>query len=261
MKKISLLYLLAIAPFLACAEIKTKEISYTGGGVEMKGFLAWDNSSVVERPGILVVHEWWGQNEYARKRAKMLADLGYIALAVDMYGDGKTTEHPKDAGAFASQALANMDLAEARFKAAMKLLSDQPLCHANKIGAIGYCFGGSVVLHAARVGMDLKGVVSFHGSLSPKTLATKDVVKAKILVCNGADDEMISKESIAALKQEMEVAGADLQFENYKGAVHSFTNPGATEIGKKFGLPLAYNKKADEKSWAEMQKFFDNIFK
>lgn len=227
----------------------------------MKGVLAWDDSTVVERPGVLVVHEWWGQNEYARKRAKMLAELGYFTMAVDMYGDGKTADHPKDAGAFASETFSNIDLAEERLEAALALLAKQPLCNGEKIAAIGYCFGGGVVLHAARIGMDLKGVVSFHGSLDAKKKAKKGGVKAKILVCNGADDSLVSDHSISAFKQEMRLAEVEYQFENYEGAKHSFTNPGADAVAKEHGLPLGYSKEADDKSWAEMQKFLKEIFK
>lgn len=242
------------------ATIETKEVTYSGGGVEMKGFLAWDKSKEGKRPGVLVVHEWWGHNDYARKRAKMLAELGYVALAVDMYGDGKTADHPKDAGAFMQAALADIDAAEERFAAAMKVLNEHEAADPEKTAAIGYCFGGGVVLHAARVGMDLDAVVSFHGSLGAQKPAEKGKVKAKVLVLNGAADQMVSEDSITAFKEEMDAAEVNYEFVNYPDALHGFTNPGATELGEKFGIPIGYQKEADEKSWAAMKAFFEKLF-
>lgn len=251
-------FLLVAAP--ACADIKTEDVTYAAGDVEMKGFLAYDDAVEGPRPGVIVVHEWWGHNPYARKRARMLAELGYTALAVDMYGDGKLAAHPEDAGKFAGAVMGNLESAKARFLAAMKLLQGHETTDPERTAAIGYCFGGGVVLHMARVGVDLDGVVSFHGSLGAKTPATKGGVKASILVCHGADDSFIPDEQITALKKEMADAEADLTFIAYEGAVHSFTNPDADEFGKKFELPLAYNKAADEQSWADMLKFFKKIF-
>lgn len=242
------------------AEVVTKEIIYSDGKTEMNGLLAWDDAVQGERPGILVVHEWWGQNNYARSRAQELAKLGYAALAVDMYGEGKLAEHPKDAGAFSSAVMHNMDEAKGRFLAAKKVLAEEEITDGEKMAAIGYCFGGGVVLHMARMGVDLDGVVSFHGSLGSKVVAEPGSIQAKILVCNGEDDTFVSAEAIEAFKKEMKTAGADMTFENYPGAVHSFTNKDATRIGKKFEIPLAYNRKADKASWREMQDLFDEIF-
>jgi len=238
-----------------------KEVDYSSGDLTMKGYLAVDDSKEGKRPGILVVHEWWGHNDYARKRADMLAEMGYVALAVDMYGDGKQADHPEDAGKFAGQVMENIESAKQRFEAALQVLKSNPATDTSKIAAIGYCFGGGVVLHMARMGMDLDGVVSFHGSLGTKTPAEKGAVKASVLVCHGADDPFVSAEVIEAFKQEMDAAGVNYTFNAYEGAVHSFTNPGADENGKKFNLPLAYNKAADELSWQQMQDFFDGIFK
>lgn len=240
--------------------LKTSEVDYSSANLKMKGYLAVDGSSDVKRPGILVVHEWWGQNDYARRRAEMLAELGYVALAVDMYGDGKQAAHPEDAGKFAGQAMENQELARQRFEAAMKILKSNPATDTTKIAAIGYCFGGGVVLHMARMGVDLDGVVSFHGSLGTKTPAEEGKVKARVLVCHGADDPFVSPETIDAFKAEMDHAKVDYAFHAYEGAKHSFTNPGADEAGKKFNLPLAYNKEADEISWKQMQAFFNEIF-
>jgi dienelactone hydrolase len=210
---------------------------------------------------VLVVHEWWGHDAYARKRARMLAELGYTALAVDMYGDGKTADHPDDAGKFAGEVRKNMPVAEARFKAAMELLQSQPGVEGDAIAAIGYCFGGGVVLEMARRGVDLKGVASFHGSLGTAEPAQPGKVKAKMLVFNGNDDPFTKPEQVAAFKQEMDAAGVDYQFIGYPGAKHSFTNPGADSFGQKFNLPLEYNAEADKQSWNELQNFFNRIFR
>jgi len=244
----------------AFAEVVTKEISYREGDTVMQGMLAWDDAVSGKRPGILVVHEWWGQNDYARQRARMLAELGYTALAVDMYGDGRTADHPEDAGKFASAVGGNMQVAKARFEAALATLRDQPTVDAGDIAAIGYCFGGGIVLNMARLGTDIDGVVSYHGSLATANPAGAGDIKTHVLVFNGADDPMVKAEDIAAFKQEMEAAGADYTLVNYPGAVHSFTNPGATAVGEKFGLPLAYDEEADKDSWAKTQAFFKEIF-
>lgn len=240
--------------------VKGEEVDYSANSVILKGYLAYDESVEGERPGVLVVHEWWGHNEYARKRADMLAELGYTALAVDMYGEGKQAEHPDDAGKFSSQVMQNLDTAKDRFMAAMKLLKGHSTVNPDQIAAIGYCFGGGVVLHMARLGVDLDGVVSFHGSLGTEYPAEPGEVKASVLVCHGAEDPFVTPDQVQAFKAEMDSAGVDYKFNTYEGAKHSFTNPGADKYGEKFNLPLAYNKAADEKSWADMQQFFDRIF-
>lgn len=242
------------------AEIKGEEVEYSSDGVTMKGYLAYDASVDGKRPAILVVHEWWGHNEYARKRAHMLAELGYTALALDMYGDGKTAAHPEDAGKFSGEVFANLGVAKERFLAALELLKQHETVDDSKIGAIGYCFGGGIVLAMARMGVDVKGVVSFHGSLGTQEPAKAGTVKAKILVCNGADDPFVPKSDIDAIKKEMKAAKVDFTFKSYAGAVHSFTNPEADEKGKAFNLPLAYNAKADADSWNDMKAFFKKAF-
>lgn len=244
----------------ALAAIQTREVDYKSGNTVMKGYIAFDDAIEVERPGILVIHEWWGHNAYARKRAEMLAELGYTALAVDMYGDGKTADHPDNAGKFAGELRKNMPLAVARFTAAMDLLKKEPTVDPTKIAAMGYCFGGGVVLEMARAGIDLEGVVSFHGSLAPSAPAKSGMVKAKVLVLNGEDDPFVKVEEIEAFKKEMKNAGVEYTFINYPGAKHSFTNPDADRFGQEFGLPLAYDKQADEKSWQAMRIFFIDIF-
>jgi dienelactone hydrolase len=243
----------------SCKEIKGEPVEYTSGNVVLKGYLAYDNSVKGRRPGILVVHEWWGHNEYARKRARMLARLGYTALAVDMYGEGKQAEHPDDAGKFAKEISGNMDMKIARFMAAMNYLKRHESVDPALIAAIGYCFGGSVVLDMARSGMDLRGVVSFHGGLTTNNPAKSGAVNAKILVCHGEKDTFITAEQIAAFKQEMSEAKADFQFIAYKDAKHSFTNPDADSYAQKFNIPLGYNSEADKKSWVDMRSFLKSV--
>jgi dienelactone hydrolase len=242
-------------------KIVGQDVAYSAEGVVMKGYLAYDESMKGKRPGVLVVHEWWGLNDYARSRARMLAELGYTALALDMYGEGKVAQHPDDAGKFSSALMKNFDVGKVRFAAAMDFLKGQPAVDPTRIAAIGYCFGGGIVLNMARQGVDLKGVASFHGNLTAVTPAQPGSVKAKILVLHGADDKFVTKEQVAAFKNEMKAAGADFKFISYPGAVHSFTNPEADELGKKYKIPIAYNRDADIKSWEELKKFLHGIFR
>ena len=242
------------------AEIHSEVVMYLVDGQPFQGYLSYDDAITGKRPGVLVVHEWWGHNAYARKRADMLAKLGYTAFALDMYGTGKLAEHPDDAQKFMQATLADMKVAEARFNVAMQLLQYHPTVKPDKIAAIGYCFGGGTVLHMARKGSNLAGVVSFHGSLTTKTPAQSKQVKAKILVLNGADDPFVTAEQIAAFKQEMQSAEANMEFVNYPGVKHSFTNPDADDFGKRFDMPLEYNPQADKDSWQRMQQFFTQVF-
>jgi len=242
-------------------KIVGKTVAYSAQGMVMTGYLAYDENIQGRRPGVLVVPEWWGLNDYARKRAKMLAELGYTALAVDMYGEGKQTALPEEAGKLSSEVTKDFDVAKARFIAALDFLKQHPTVVPTRIAAIGYCFGGGVVLNMARQGVDLKGVVSFHGGLTAVKPAQPGSVKAKILVLNGDADKFVTPEQIEAFKQEMRAAGADFQFISYTGAMHSFTNPEATELGKKFNMPIAYNAKADKESWNEMKEFLSTIFR
>ena len=246
-----------------CATSSSKvgnEITYQNDETEMVGYLASKDDGNTKKPGILVVHEWWGHNEYARERADMLAKEGYVALAVDMYGNGKQAAHPKDAAKFSSAVFKNIDEAKSRFLAALETLKSHPHVNKEKIGAIGYCFGGGIVLTMARMGVDLDGVVSFHGSLKSPAKAKKNKVKAELLVYNGAADPLVSEADIKGFKKEMKRAGVSYKFVNFKGAKHAFTNPDATKLGEKFGLPLAYDKEADEKSWAGALDLFKGIF-
>ncbi|MBI3563305.1 MAG: dienelactone hydrolase family protein [Gammaproteobacteria bacterium] len=243
------------------AAVVGNEVSYKAGDSVLKGYLAFDDAVTTPRPGILVVHEWWGLNDYVRQRAQQLAGLGYVALAVDMYGEGKQAQHPSDANAFASMVRAKQTLARQRFEAGMKVLQQNPHTDKTKLAAIGYCFGGSVVLDMARQGVDLKAVVSFHGGLGTDKPAQKGKVKARILVLTGADDPMAKPAVVEKFKAEMQAAGAKFEVISYPGAKHSFTNPEADIVGKKFDLPLAYNQQADEDSWKRMQGLLQGVFK
>jgi dienelactone hydrolase len=247
--------LLLAAP--APAAVKTKEIEYKQGDTTLTGLVAWDDAAKGKRPGVLVVHEWWGHNEHARNQAKRLAEAGYVGFALDMYGKGKLAKHPKDAEAFMTAVLSDPALIPARFDAALAELKKDPHVDTKKIAATGYCFGGGVVLGMARSGADLAAVATFHGSLATKSPAEKGKVKARLLVNTGLDDAMITAEQVDAFKKEMDAAGAKYEVIGYPGAKHSFTNPDAAAAGMD---ALAYNAEADKKSWAAMLKLFKEVF-
>lgn len=261
MKKLLLTLLLCSLGAAAQAAVQGKEVSYRANGTILKGYIAYDDSIIGKRPGVLVVHEWWGHNEYARKRARMLAALGYTALAVDMYGDGKLAQHPSDAGKFATEVNSNMPMAQARFDAGVKLLRKQKTVDSRNIAAFGYCFGGGVVLNMARLGENLKGVVSFHGSLDSNIIAKQGTIKPRILSFSGEEDPMIGADSVNAFKLEMDSAQANYLVVTYPGAKHAFTNPEADELGKKFNMPLAYNAAADKASWMQATSFLKEVFR
>ena len=244
----------------AFAGVVGESVTYDARDFSMTGYLAYDDSSTTKRPGILVVHEWWGHNEYARKRARMLAELGYTALAVDMYGDGRQADHPGDASKFAAEVRQNLSTAKHRFGAAMKVLQEHPSVDPQRIAAIGYCFGGGIVLQMARQGLDLDAFVSFHGSLATDTPAIPGTVKARILICDGADDKLVTPEQIQSFLREMKGAGVDYKLISYPGAKHSFTNPDADTYAEKFNIPVGYNAEADRRSWQHMQDFLQNSF-
>ncbi|KPB54256.1 Dienelactone hydrolase [Pseudomonas coronafaciens pv. oryzae] len=247
---------------LAQAAIKTEQVDYkSADGTKLVGYYAYDDAIKGPRPGILVVHEWWGLNDYAKRRARDLAALGYSAMAIDMYGEGKNTEHPKDAMGFMQAALKDSDASDKRFDAGLEQLKKQPQTDPKKIAAIGYCFGGKIVLDAARRGEPLLGVVSFHGALVTNTPA-KTGIKVPMLVEHGAKDSMVTPENVAAFKKEMDDAKADYTFVSIDGAKHGFTNPDADRLshGEHGGPDIGYDKAADQSSWADMQKFFKKIF-
>ncbi|WP_028241179.1 dienelactone hydrolase family protein [Stutzerimonas azotifigens] len=252
--------LLLLCSALAHAEVQTREIPYTAeDGTRLVGYYAYDDAVDGKRPGIVVVHEWWGLNDYTRRRARDLAELGYAALAIDMYGEGKNTEHPQDAMTFMKAALANADAARHRFTAGMDLLKAQEQTDPLKIGAVGYCFGGKVVLDMARQSVPLEGVVSFHGALATDSRAVPGSVKARVLVEHGAADSMVSSDDAAALTAEMIQAGADFRLVSLPGAKHGFSNPGADAFQAK-GVDVAYDEAADKRSWDDMKRFFAETF-
>lgn len=256
-----LLILLTLFSGAAQAAVQGKEIVYHVGDTGFTGFIAYDDATTNKRPGILVVHEWWGHNAYARKRAEMLAALGYTAFALDMYGSGKLAEHPDDAKKFMMAATGDQLELKKRFQAALKILHDHPTVNPNKTAAIGYCMGGGIVLNMARAGIDLDGVAIFHGSLGTDTPVKAGQVKAGIMVFTGAADPFVPPEQVQAFEQEMKGAGVTYKLTRYPGARHSFTNPDANGFAERFNMPLAYNKAADEDSWQQMQKFFERIFR
>lgn len=241
----------------AAAKVVSETVRYAPDTAQLTGYIYYDDSVAGRRPGVLVVHEWWGLNDYARHRAEQLAQLGYVALALDMYGDGKVTEHPQQAGEWSGFIGANPDLARARFEQALALLRAHPMADRERIAAIGYCFGGSVVLSMAKAGLPLKGVVSFHGALPADPVPAGTRVTAKILVCHGAADGFIPAEVVARFQESLTAAGADWQFISYGGARHSFTNPGADAHGME---GLKYDPAADRRSWRAMQDFFAEVF-
>jgi dienelactone hydrolase len=249
----------AAATNAAAPAIETKDVAYDGGGAHMKGFIAYP-AATGKRPGVLVVHEWWGLNDYARSRARKLAEMGYVALAVDMYGDGKQATHPDDAKKFMTETMSNLDAAVQRFDAAKALLANDPRVEAGKVAAIGYCFGGAVVLHMARLGSDLAAVASFHGNLAAQTPMKKDGYAGQILVATGGSDPFVPPEQVEAFKQEMSAADASYELVIYPDAKHSFTNPDATENGKKFQLPMEYNAEADAASWQKLEQLLARVW-
>ena len=239
--------------------VKAEEVSYESEGKTMKSYVAYDEKQKGKRPAILVVPEWWGNNEYTRTRAKMLAELGYIAIAVDMYGDGKIATDPKEAGELATPFYQNAELDVQRLTAAMNKLKEYAQTDSTKIAAIGYCFGGSMVLNAAKLGMPFKGVVSFHGGLATVP-ATAGTTRAAILVCHGGADKFISDEELKQFRDNLDSMRVKYDFKVYEGATHAFTNPAATTTGKKFNMPIEYNEAADKQSWKDMQNFLKKIF-
>jgi len=239
----------------AVAAVKEEPVTYKDGDTTLKGFVVYDTAKKGKRPGIVVVHEWWGITKHTRAEARKFAAQGYTAFVADMYGDAKTAEHPNDASGLMKSLMGNPAVMQARFNTARAQLAGHASVDPARVGASGYCMGGAVVLNMARSGADLAGVVAFHASLGTSTPAAEGKVKSKVLVLNGADDPFVKPESVDAFKKEMEAAKVDYKLINYPGAVHAFTNPEATAKGKKFKLPLAYNAKVDKQAKAEAAKF------
>jgi dienelactone hydrolase len=260
MKKftLSLLALLLAAPAMtAQAAVKTQVIDYKDGDVALQGYLAYDDSKT-SAPGVLVVHEWWGNNDYSHKRAEQLAELGYVAFALDMYGKGVVANDPKEAGKLAGPFHQDRALTRSRATAGLNVLKSQKNVDTKHIAAIGYCFGGSTVIELARGGADLVGVVSFHGGLDfPNPEETKNI-KGHVLICTGADDPMVTPDKVTTFEDQLRKANIDYEINVYGGAVHAFSNPAADA----HNIPgIKYNEKADQRSWAAMKAFFAEIFK
>ncbi len=241
----------------ATAAVKTKEVTYTQGGKTFKGLLAWDDAAQGKRPGVLVLHEWWGLDDYAKKRTEQLAGMGYVAFAADLYGEGRVAKHPDDAKKMSGEVRANAESWRGRAAAALDVLKKDAHTDPTKLAAIAYCLGGTTALQLAFTGADLDAVVTFHAGLPAPTPEQAKAVKAHVLICTGADDKFISPDSIKKLKETFDAAGVKYHIESYPGAVHSFTVPGAD----KHMMPgMAYNAAADKKSWASMKELFDQAF-
>jgi dienelactone hydrolase len=251
------LLLALVACAAATAEIQTHVVTYDHEGVTLEGYFAFDDSLEGKRPGVLVVHEWWGHNDYARRRARELAELGYVAFALDMYGKGKLATTPEAARELATPFYRDRSVMRSRAQAGLAQLRKHERVDASRLGAIGYCFGGTVVLELARSGADLDGVVSFHGGLSTPSPDDARQIKGEVLICNGADDAAVPPDQQQAFHDEMRAANVKYTFISYGGSVHAFSNPAADKVGMS---NVAYNERADRRSWAHMKIFFDDVF-
>jgi len=254
--RLKMLAAVALASSLAstaAAAVQTKVVDYSQDGTPLQGMIAWNDSATGKQPGVLVVHEWWGHNEHARNQARKLAEAGYVAFALDMYGKGKLAAHPDDAMKFMTEATKDPAVVVARFDAALAELKKDPHVDTSRLAAIGYCFGGGVVLNMAAQGEPLVAIVTFHGALSSLGPVAPGAIKGKVLVQSGADDPMVPPAAVEAFKKKMTDAKVDYTVIMYPGAKHAFTNPDAD----KAGMPaLAYNADADAKSFAAMLEFF-----
>lgn len=239
--------------------IISNNIKYAFDTVMMNGYVAYDSSFTDKRPVVLILPEWWGVGNFVKGRANQLAEMGYLAMVVDLYGNGKYVETPQEATALSAPFYENPYMSKNRFDAALAQIKANPYADTNRIAAIGYCFGGAQVLNYARLGENLNGVVSFHGNLVG-VIPEENTILAKILVCHGADDKFVPAEEVALFKKQMDSVGASYQLKSYANATHAFTNPDATATGEKFKIPIAYNAIADTASWADMKAFFKTIF-
>jgi dienelactone hydrolase len=257
--KMSIGIILALLTFTGAAEAKlvTKTMEYRQGDAVLEGYLAYDDAIAGKRPGVLVVHEWTGLGNYVKKRVDQLARLGYVAFGADIYGKGIRPATPEAAGREAGKYRSDRKLLRARAQAGLAELRRQPLVDPGRLAAIGYCFGGTTILELARSGADLLGTVSFHGGLDTPTPGDAKNIRAKVLVLHGADDPYVPAQQVAAFKDEMRKGGVDWQMVIYGGAVHSFTNP---DSGNDPSKGVAYNEKADRRSWEAMRVFFAEIF-
>ncbi|EON92941.1 dienelactone hydrolase [Marinobacter lipolyticus SM19] len=253
-------FALSLTSTQVIADMQTETVEYTVNGDTFTGYIAWDDDVEAKRPGVLVVHEWWGHNEFARGQAEKLAKAGYTAFALDMYGSGKVADHPDDAKQFMQEATSDIDNIKSRFMAAMELLQNHDSVDGDRIAAQGYCFGGAVVLNMARLGVDLDGVVSYHGALGSSIKAEAGKVNARVQVYTGGADQMVPSDQVADLVREMQDAEVDLTLVSFPGVLHSFTNPEADRIGKEFGMPVGYDNAAAKRSWDGTLRFYNEIF-
>ncbi len=253
---IFLTIMLCITPIVR-GEMMTEIITYNHGEVELEGFMAWDDSDSGKRPGILVIHEWTGLNDYSKMRCQQLAEMGYVAFAVDMYGKGVRPQSSNEASKQAGIYRGNRNLMRQRVAAGLDVLVNNELCDRYRVAAIGYCFGGGTALELARSGAEIAGVVSFHGNLDTPDPEIAENIRCKILVCHGAIDPHVPDDQVAAFFEEMSTAGVDFQFIAYSGAVHAFTNAGA---GNDPSKGAAYSESADKRSWQHMKIFFAELF-
>ncbi|HUR66755.1 MAG TPA: dienelactone hydrolase family protein [Chitinophagaceae bacterium] len=274
LQKLSL-FLLTTAVFISCKsgdkkagpetvatkEVKLKEqtISYKVDTATMNNYVVYDENLEGPRPVVFVIHEWWGLNDYAKSRARQLAEMGYIAMAIDMYGNGRMGTDPGAAEKLAMPFYMNPELASPLFDSAWSAMKNFSQADMTKTAAIGYCFGGAQAINFAKMGKDLDAVVSFHGNLNVMP-ANKDLLKAQVLVCHGDSDSFVPSAEVEMFRKQMDSIGAKYSVKIYEGATHAFTNPEATALGEKFKLPLKYNAKADSASWQHMIGLFKQIF-
>lgn len=251
---------LSILSAAALAEVRTEVVDYQINGEPFRGLIAYDDAFEGPRPGVIVVHEWWGHNDYQRERAKALAALGYTAFAIDMYGAGKQGSTPDEAGALMGAVMSDPAALEKRFNTALKLLREHPQTQPSKVAALGYCFGGGVVLHMARQGIELAGIGSMHGILSSPVPAESGSVKTPLQIYTGGADPFVPTEQVSDFVSEMLQAGARFDLITFPGAQHAFTNPAASGVGEQFGIPLAYDAEADRVSWAGFTEFLQDVF-
>jgi len=249
--------LLCVAQLSAFAEVREQAIDYRDGDQPLRGFLYYDDAQQGARPGVLVVHEWWGLNDYARKRARMLAELGYVAFAADMYGPDKVTDKPDQAKEWMQSVTVDVELWRERAALGLAQLKASPLVDAGRLAGIGYCFGGGTMLQMAYGGTDMLGVVSFHGSLPAAPAEAKGKIGARVLVLHGQADSFVAPEVVQNFQVKMEEAGANWEMDTYGGARHGFTNPDAGNYGID---NLRYDAEADARSWSRMQAFFRELF-
>lgn len=259
-RQAGLFFVLCALVATAQAELETREIEYEVDGQPYVGYMAWDDAMSGERPGVLVVHEWWGHDDFARSQAEDLARAGYTAFALDMYGAGKVADHPDDAGAFAQEATRRFEQVVERFGAARRILAEHDTVDADRLAAQGYCFGGSVVLNMARSGADLAGVVSYHGSLGDLVEPEAGAISARVQVYTGGADEFVPPAQVGDFVETMQAAGADVSLVSFPGVKHSFMNPGADANAEAFGMPIAYDAAAAERARQGTLAFYAEIF-